>query len=301
MSAALPNIGAVTTWRGTHPCERLYWALLDPKAIGRVRIADDELPNLLESWLPIALEEAHASFVRLGDGRVVACAIARDELAGLDRDGIVSLVPASLPEELPAEVRAEIAPARLELLHGEFEAPALRSARRRWRASVAAVAALLAVAAGAGFARHARALSRAAEEVEVRRQELLAAAFADRAPDPRLPAEMRLVAELRELRGTRAAGVPVPFDAADALARLLAQWPEGIDARPEGVVVAQRSIGVRGVARGADETQRLADALAGMAGWKAEPPQFRSARDGVAFTVSLSPDDGAKVAPGGGR
>ena len=279
-------------WRRTWPSDRLYWALLDPRALGRTRLADDELPNLLESWLPLPLESVHATFARMADGRVVACAVDRDALTDDVRAGVLSLVPDALPSELPDDVRDEVGVERLELLHGAFEPVAIGHAKARRRLSLAAIAALMALVAGFGFVRHARAIGDASDAVESRRQQLISAAFADRGAS-KLPVEMRLVAELRELRGTRATGVSVPFDASDALAQLLTLWPEGVEIKPEGIAVTQRSVSVRGSAKGADETQRLADALSSLKGWRAEPPQFRAARDGVTFTVSLVPDDSA--------
>ncbi|MBL9149574.1 MAG: hypothetical protein JNM94_12865 [Phycisphaerae bacterium] len=212
------------------------------------------------------------------------------------------MTPAEPPEELPADVREAIATSALELLTGAYAPPDLERARRGWRVAVATLVALVAMLGIVGVLRRGLALDRSIAEADRRRLALVEAAFVGRPGPPGVPAEMRLVAELRELRGTRSGDVPIPFDATDALAALVKVWPEGVELRPESIAVSERGISVRGEAKGHAETQILADALASLEGWRVEAPASRSVKDGVSFTVTLSRDtstrNAAAMAPG---
>ena len=272
------------------PPERLHWALLDPKALGRASVRPRERGYLFEDVLPCPIEEVAAAYAELKDGRVVACGAERSALAeAAEVRGAISLVPERLPDWMPDEVRAATDPMALELLAGDLEPAAVRRARRQFVLSAAAIVVLgLALAAWGVLARGA-ALARASGEAEARRAGIVLAATAGSVGIGHLPPELRLAAELRGLERTRAAAVPAPADVAPVLAAALALWPDGADLVPESVAVDGRSIVVRGRAADAGQMQRLADALAGLPGWRLAPPEFRAAREGVDFTIALSP------------
>ncbi|MBL9118534.1 MAG: hypothetical protein JNL80_01310 [Phycisphaerae bacterium] len=115
----------------TLPAERLYWAVLDPRPLGRSRIADSEMGFLFEDSLPVPIETVHARFARLADGRAIACGIDREALERLDRARLLSVTPDRIPEpvrELVGE-SAALDAADFNLLVGAYEPVAVRSVR----------------------------------------------------------------------------------------------------------------------------------------------------------------------------
>ena len=275
------------------PAERLYWAVLDPKPLGRTAIARTECGYLFEDALPVPIESVHASYRWLADGRVVACGIDRAALEAMDRFGALTLVPASVPAPVLAAIgpnaAASLVPRDLNLLTGPFEPQAVRAARRRLLVTAASIAALVAVIIGWGVVRRGDALERATDRVEERRMEILKAAYAGDRSASALPPEYRLVGELRQLTSTRSSSLPPLFDAGPSVAALVAAWPQEADARCDAISVTERSASIRGTAKDSAVMSRLEEAYRAVPGWSMQAsPQFSSGSSGLSFTITLS-------------
>jgi hypothetical protein len=276
----------------------LYWALLDPRPLGRAEIAPQERGFLFEAELPVPIEEVHAVYAPLPDGRVLACGIGLAELESMIAERALSATPEALPDWLPQEVRDSVAPKSMELLHGPFEPQAVRRARRTFVLAASAVTLCCLAALLAGVVARGRALERAAAAADEQRDQLVRAALAGAPKRPGLPDDLRLTAELRELRGTRSQVAPVATDVAPALAGALGAWPAGAAAQLNSITVGPGTISFRGAASTQLELQRLMDAVAEIPGWRVSPAQFRVASDGVAFGFEATIEAPAKA--GGG-
>lgn len=283
--------------------EKLYWAVLDPKPLGRRLIARSECGFLFEDALPVPIESVHASYRWLADGRVVACGIDRGRLEAIDRTRMLTLVPSAIPEPVRAVLGETAATALgsddLNLLVGAFEPVAVGRARRRWLVSVASIAIVITSLVVVGVVRRGIALERAVGIVDERRAELLKAAYAgERASASALPPEYRLVGELRQLTGTRSTDLPALFDAGPATAAIVAAWPEDVDARCDAILVTDRTATLRGTATDSAMVSRLEDAYRAVPGWTMQAsPQFSSSSTGVAFTITLTRSE-PSVMPG---
>ncbi|MBL9140568.1 MAG: hypothetical protein JNK53_01765 [Phycisphaerae bacterium] len=281
--------------------EDLYWAVLDPAPLGRNAIAPAERGFLLEAEVPVPIESLHVAYAVLpGSSCLLACAIERERLQAITVDGPLSVVPASLPAWLPADIHSAVAPGSLELLHSEFEPRACRRARRTFALVVASSIAVAASVVAFGVAAKSSAIDRAIAAYDDRSEQLTKAALAGAPKRSGLPDGLRLTAELRELRSTRAGDAPTVRDSAPFLAMALAAWPEGTRAHIDSLSVTHRSISLRGQARSAEDYQRVMDALSALPGWRIGPPQFREAKDGYAFNAELAADESvAQPAKGG--
>ena len=120
---------------------QLFWAVLDAPQLAKRRnhksgggsvalslglLPTELLPDLVEQ-VPTEVDDLHAVSCLLNDGRVIACAIEKRELATLDHH-ITSMIPASIPTELDAPA---FEPELLNLLVGDFEPRPIRLARTR--------------------------------------------------------------------------------------------------------------------------------------------------------------------------
>lgn len=268
--------------------EGLYWAILDPRTLGRERIRRSECGFLFEESLPCQLEEIQTGCAWAPDGRVLVCGAERSVVEEALAAGAVSLVPDRIPDWIEQSMRDHVRPESLELLTREYEPRPVRRARVGFGVLVACLLAAGCFLAAWGVVARAASLARAAEDVDARRADIVRAAVSGSGATERLPPELRLAAELRELERTRAVELPATADAAPVLAALLALWPEGLDLRPDSILVDGRSVVVRGRARDAVAMQTLADALGRLDGWRLAPPEFRAATEGVDFTISLA-------------
>jgi hypothetical protein len=295
----------------------LYWALVDAAPIGR-RLRSDEIASLAEDVLPVPLEGLHLIQRRLRDGRMLVCGIERDELASMIEPGLLSLTPSELPDFLDADQMPPLS--ELNLLVGAFEPPEIRSARRRFVGSALAATVLVTTALVIGFISRGLAAQRALAEVDAHRDDIVRAVIATdpKAPSA-LPADLRLMAELRELRSTRSNEIPSIEDVSGLASAVLSLWPPEVTARLDSVRLTPArsteggdgpgapSVAVSGWSRDAGEAQRVVDALslltrAEVAGAdspahrravsglavRLEPPQLRATNDGVQFTIVLT-------------
>lgn len=288
-----PRQGAVTA-------ADCFWAVLDVRPLGRTRIAPAERGYLFEPFIPLPIEEVQAAYLPLADGRVVACGFERVRLDAMARDGLLSLSPDLVPDFVLREAGCAVDPMSFDFLSGDFEPVEVRRVHRRWAVSAAVLLALVGVVATVGVWRRGDAYARAAQAVDERRTELLRAAYRAEGgggrADSGLPLDLKLVAELRRLRQTRASDAPVLVDAAPVLAAAVAAWPADVEARCDGVVVREGAVVVRGVAKDADAVAQVEDAYRAIPGWAIDGgAQFTATERGANFTLTLRPDSGVKA------
>lgn len=263
------------TWEPT----RLYWALVHAPGWRRTGEVPPGLRPELEDEVPLPPDELHAVCVPVGDGRVVVCAAARSALENLPATA-VSLTPATVPECLGAEVP----PASLNLLVGEFAPVAMRRARRR--AHLVAVAGVLLCAALAAFGLQRRAAhwQHVAEQAAAARVALIAdAGLADRG-------EHALLLEVARLRRRvqAAAAVRPPADASLALVNVLKAWPADVPSRPERLSVSPGGATIS-VALDGDAAPFLG-ALRPPQGWRAGEPRLNASGGVTRLTLQLGPE-----------
>jgi hypothetical protein len=141
-----------------------------------------------------------------------------------------------------------------------------------------------------GVLGRAKALDHATSVADARREELVRAALAGSPKRPGLPDDLRLLSELRELRGTRSTGAPSVDDVSPMLAATLAAWPNGVAAQVDSMAVSKAKITMRGQAITPLDLQSIVDGLEAIPGWRAAQPVFRIAKDGLAFTVEAASD-----------
>jgi hypothetical protein len=256
---------------------RLYWAVLHAPGWKRAGVLPPGLRPELEDELPLAPDDLHAVCAPVGDGRVVVCAAARTALAAVPANA-----PRLVPATVPACIDAQVSPASLNLLVGEFEPVVMRRARRRLHLLAAASLALCAAFATAGLLRRAAFWDGVASSAAEARSGLLTAAGLDTA-DPHA-----LIIELAELRrqAEAAATVRPPADAAVALADLLKGWPAAVPAKPQSLAVsptgATISVNVDG-----DPAPFLA-ALRTPDGWRAGEPRINASGGVTRLTLQLT-------------
>lgn len=131
------SAGPHVTW----PPERFYWALVDAPGWRRPGPVPDGLRQAAADELPVPADDLFVVCAPAREGTVLVCAAPRAALASVDA-AAVALTPAALPEF----AHATCDPATLNILVGEFEPRAVRRARSRTRALIAASIALGALA-----------------------------------------------------------------------------------------------------------------------------------------------------------
>jgi len=270
------------------PASRFYWAVLDVGSLPKARRATTEqLGYLLEPFLPEPLEAVHATFVRVSPAAFVACVLPVRVLEKEVPPEMTTLGPESAPSFVPP-----IDVSRIDLLTGRFEPAALRRARRRWTAQVAAIAALALGMVICGLERRVAALEARRTEIAKESETVFRESLGYR--DGRLPAELQLEAELRSLRVTRRSDVPVVAarDASVELSRVLAAWPEGAPARTESLDVGPDGMQLRAQVATNDDAQRLAQALAAVPTWRLELPGVQPTSGGVELRLQWTREEG---------
>jgi hypothetical protein len=289
----------------TLPAERLYWAVLDPRPLGRSRIADSEMGFLFEDSLPVPIETVHARFARLADGRAIACGIDREALERLDRARLLSVTPDRIPEPVRDLVgeSAALDAADFNLLVGAYEPVAVRSVRRRAGLVAASLLGASLILLSIGVLRRGHALDRATAAVEGHRAEILRIAYPSKTADGTpaggsdgvatgIPPELRLLGEVRRLASTRSSELPELPDAAPGLAAIVAAWPEGVEARCDAITVNERGASLRGIVKDNGAVIRLEDAYRNVPGWKlVGSVQFNNQGATPTFTATLERAD----------
>lgn len=256
------------------PAERFYWAVLPVPGAGRMLTASPAaLTQMLEPDVPLPPSELHAAFVRLDDQRVLACAIARAELASADA---ISIRPAAAPDFVgrPFDLGS------LELLTGEFLPRPIR--RERSLRRVALLSSLLVIAAllCIGFARRAAHWRSVEAGADAAARSVLAAAIGSPA-DAR--AGVAILAEHLERERSLQRAAPDTPDAVQTLSDLLGAFPRGTELRTELVSITPTTVSVNLVFPG--DPQPFLRGLRRMQGWSLDEP--RLSKDGASTRVSI--------------
>lgn len=321
LPAALP--GALPGAAGTLlvPAERWYWAVLTPpgsadarKVAGAPRAvsghAAEPLRFAFEPLLPAPLEEVETRFVRLRDGRALACGVDADALsAWLDAEesagrAVESVRPGAVPACVAALLGDTDDPAALlallEFRNETFESPRRREAARRRNLTLAATAILCAALAVAGSLRGAAACRDEAARARTAADALAATSIAAAGGRPgghsegasgreaeSAPLLLSALVRGMERRTDRAALAVIAEDRSALLVALLAAWPDSVDTRVEQVRIEQDVLSVRGAAGTAADAERVAGALVGFApGWAEESRSATRSGDFFVFSVT---------------
>jgi hypothetical protein len=268
------------------PADRFYWAVLDTTGMPRARsrrARERQLGYQLERYLPVPLEQVQATYLRLHDHRVLACAVEQDRLADLDHN-VVTLAPQAVPRFVEEPVDA----GSLNLLTAEREPRIVKSARARCRLELAAAVLLITLIGTLGLVRRAQWHDRRASETAGMVADVYDQIL-ESGPSV-LPSSLRLKTELRRLRQTHASPVAntAPRDAGAALASLLSAWPPGLELQTESIVVTESQITITALLDTHEQVQALADAVGGVVGWTISQPTFHEFRGRVRGTIRLT-------------
>jgi hypothetical protein len=265
------------------PPERLFWAVLEtpawrrtgPIPLGLLADAGDDFP--------ILVEDLHAVGAPAGDGRVVVCAVRRDELATID-PGVASLTPEHVPECVEPGVDPEL----LELLVGDFEPAQQRRSRRHRHFIAASTVVLCAVLISIGLVRRAMHWEGIARSAHQARIELVSRV----APGVEPEHLGREVARLRAF--DRAFYKHQPRDAAVTLASLLDTWPTRSAATPRSVVVSDSGVNISVSIEG-DPSAFLAT-FQPIEDWTLDDPRLDASGGVTRLTLQMRPADGENEA-----
>jgi hypothetical protein len=241
-------------WQRSVPASACYWAILDTGSLGvstpallkqMVTGRSPALDAALERWLPLFIEQVHATYRvawdQQGNPVVVACAVPRTLLEGR-QDGALALMPGAMPSHLAERLRELPGPDGYNLLVGEFEPRVIAQVRRRSRLlATAAIVLLTGIAAFGLLRRAAHAEARAAATTRATEQ-----IHAQLAPDAQTPAvaRTRMTSELRRLKAAQhgSGATEQTLDAPAVLGELLARWPR--EAGNSGLYIKTQSIQV---------------------------------------------------------
>jgi hypothetical protein len=264
----------------------LYWALLDtsclPRRMASRRPSDRQLGYLFEPLLPVPLESIYAAYIRLPNGKALACGAEAQILRDVLASGATSLTPETLPPFL-ADIPVD--PSRINLLTGAFEPHTRRAGRRRRTFHGAAAILLTALLLLVGLERRTAVARAEAREAEDASTSLISRVLPEPSPQP---AEIRLVAELRRLRQTRGPASAAGDDASESLAALLSRWPRTFDGRVESLIVTPAALTVTLSVADHARADQLIAAVSPIPGWGAEQPQVRAERDLVRISLRFS-------------
>ncbi|MGH7132965.1 MAG: hypothetical protein ACREJO_13575 [Phycisphaerales bacterium] len=289
-TATLPSATLPLTMQ-TVPTGELFWAVLDPAALGTVperqvrqmvALRSPALTELFGRNLPLSVDAVHAVYALQRDGRVLACGIALDRLDELNGADLLVLCPDQLPEPFLAigNGGADIDPRSLNFLVDEHEPRPVQTARKRIGFLACGMAVVVAIVALVG-------IERRAADVRRERQAVLEATagvlrqVVGRAFDPDEGVAL-VESELARLHQTRMKPASADRDAAQGLASLLSGWPRGEGAphvRTETLTVASDTITLNVLADDRAAAGKIADALRTIHGWTLMEPQMSAADD----------------------
>ncbi len=273
------------------PAERFYWAVLETEHTGdRVdsKHARLHLDGLLETHLPVPPESVHAVYASLGDGRVLACAVDREDLA-LASEEWIALTPKSLP---PFLNDVQLDPSVLNVLVRDFEPRVYRHAAQRRTLLACAAMLLCTVLVCVGWMRRVQAAATLDQSIE---HEVVQATNRTLGDTYSTGSEAQ-TAILKALdRSTMLASSGrdlATFDAATALQELLAKWPHN-----EGVTVQNLSVTQDAVSANIDirgDSQTFLKSITPPANWKLEEPRLSTSNGTSRVSLVFRP-----VAKGG--
>ncbi|MCC6910312.1 MAG: hypothetical protein IT430_20450 [Phycisphaerales bacterium] len=270
------------------PAERFFWGVLDtsalPSRLGRSRPDPKQLGFLFEEMLPCPIEDVQAVYLPQPGRRFIACGILRTQLEQLPA-ATLTLAPQCAPSDIIGDAPLDCR--QINLLTGPFEPAPLRRLRRAARRDLIAIAALLLLVLWLGAQRRITALDAARANLDEMRGGVYSSLLDASAPPSSQPPALRLLAELRQLRATRAersTSLPQP-ESARSLEALLRQWPGDQPVRTESISITSSAITVIGVLPTPEQAQRFAGAFEALPGWQARQPQVDSTGDGVRLTL----------------
>lgn len=273
--------------------DRLYWAVLDPPSgrrsslLFRRQAQRRELEFALEGEIPVPLESVHATFTPLDDERVLACAVARDELKVIG--DALSLAPSALPGWIDAEVDA----ASIELLTGSFTPRRIMGLRRHWALVLITFVVIALGLISVGLELRVRAAASERQQVKSEFGAMLTEAGFEGPPSQ---ARMQLIGRIRTLE--QAAPDPSTAPALESMvvaALVLQAWPDdetielgSIEATGERVVISAAAPDASGAG---DLASAMESALV-EEGWRAMPPDVMRLRGGVRITLRFEQEEG---------
>lgn len=271
------------------PAERFYWGVIDASVLPPRRRRREQLGFLFEPWVPQPFDELQAVYEPLGDGRYLACAVVRAELAQLGAD-----IETLTPKEVPSFVVDKIEPGRLNLLTGCFTPPAVRRLERRWAQAAVLIFLVWVLSVAVGLGRRAGALERRAQRLSAQEENVYRVVLGPATGV--LPRPLQLEAELRNLRQTRSptARVLEPSDASLVLGELLGRWPDGLAVETDSIHITPDSIHLQCTLKSTAQVQQLASAVGELPGWKLLQPTIRSQADSVRATIQLQREGGSR-------
>ncbi len=274
---------------------RFYWGELETTNVGgsgtRGRHRTNQLGFLLESVLPVPIESVHAVFLPLAEGRVLGCAMDREQLARRSASAI-SLGPSAIPEFAGignSAGQVDSTANSINLLVREFEPASVRRARSQWRAQAAVLLALCAFLIAIGLERRTRAAHADARASLAAVEDVYEQNLGPSESWNQPPAAL-LLSELRRLRQATAARAEVeePQDASSALADVLARWPEELEMRTDSIQARHDRITLAARLPDSASAERLERALGDIVGWRTGQRMLRRSRDNIELTLPLT-------------
>lgn len=277
----------------TVAAEECYFGLLDAPTSGAGRAEQESLLYAFEDVLPVAVEQVHAVFVPVSNGRFIACGVRRDVAHQYVESGSTHLSPDRIPEFVSNGVPLD--PASINLLTPPFAPKALVALHQR-TALLAAIALLvLATLLVTGLERRRVSERRNVEEVRLQTTQLLERVLSRPTSGTKnaQPAALRFTAELRRLRGAAAIadgsiGMKGSPEAGLSLQELLRAWPAAIASRTDRVSIAPDGISVTATVPNNEDARAFASALDHLPGWRLLQPQTTTMRDGTRVRLQFA-------------
>lgn len=267
------------------PADEFYWAVLDTSVL-RSRRRPKELGFLFEAELPVTIDEVQAAYVPLSGDRCLACGIDRARLDDVDAGAILLN-----PDSIPALLETDVKPEQLNLLTGDFEPLPVRRLARLWRGGILSGLAVCAMLLVIGMHRRAGAAGDTAQTINSATTMVLGEVLGRTVTDAEVArARLMLRARLAELRQTRQTGLSSDdtTDVSGTLAAVCAAWPRELVTKIDSCAVTTNVIAISGAVPTTDDAQRLADALAEIAGWDLQQPSVESTRNTIRVSLRLT-------------
>ncbi len=267
------------------PCEECLFAVLSSPS-GRGNEARQELVYQFEALLPVPIDSVQMVFSRPFEGKVIACACARDRLGSLSL-GNERAVPKSLPnwicDAFPSSVCGQ-----LNLLTGSMK-PALHRRRERTTAkAVCFVSLLLALLVALGVQRRSSSLDASLEQTNQQIHDLYHAVLPPRASPGGQPDMIRFAALMNQASLTRS-GAEVDLDHALAsdLAAVLSSWPSTSQSQVRSVIFDQQGMRLEATLPSNEAAGKLLAALRETPGWEVESHSMTPRADRVELSLRL--------------
>jgi hypothetical protein len=226
----------------TLPAELFFWVTLTRDDVR----GGGKLSYRAERLLPVNVDTLHQTWQRLANGGWVMMGIEPQRLQlALQQhpdltESIWSVIPDRIPGHLPTEIEA-IRP-QLNCLHGQFE-PAPRQRLNRLIKQVLIIGlSSAAFFALIGMERQRSALFVQAEAVNKRLQQRLESSLPG---DPTIPADQRLIMELRRLEASTAVVSPSGTDAARMTQNIIGRLPRDTRYQVEALTISDERISLR--------------------------------------------------------